>query len=60
PGVPRRRRRRTARCPLSACFTIAATPVLLATALTRAWRARSTAQPLDAPEAHSEAVPLAA
>ena len=50
-----------ARLPLSACFTIAAAPVLLAATLTRAWRARSTAaQPLDAAEPHSEAVPLAA
>ncbi|MEY9854413.1 MFS family permease [Catenulispora sp. GAS73] len=50
-----------ARLPLSACFTIAAAPVLLAATLTRAWRARSTAaQPLDALEPNSDAVPLAA
>ncbi|MEZ0113215.1 MFS family permease [Catenulispora sp. EB89] len=50
-----------ARLPLSACFTIAAAPVLLAATVTRAWRARSTAaQPVDAAEAHGEAVPLAA
>jgi MFS family permease len=49
-----------ARLPLSACFTIAAAPVLLAAALTRAWRPRRAAQPLPAPEPQSEAAPLAA